>query len=914
MPDEKQVLPIPYARGHKDKGKVKNKNTTWLRFIDLFREPYRTDETFAQYLQLSLPEKLKKKNANGYFFAAHCKNGSRRKDAIQPRRILTIDLDENVRPVLRRIKKGEAEICRYEWVAHTTRSSSKQEPRFRFIIPLSRAILPEEHEPLSRIVSKMIDPTMKAIDPVSHRVAQMMFMPTAARDQHYLFKHHEGEILDPDEVIEAWEAEHGEGALFDYDTLPRNPLKEHSLRDRMQKAGWPLDKPGIVGAWCRFTGDIHTTIADYLTDYYEPTEDPNRYQAIGGSGLAGVVIYEDQWLYSHHTTDPCAGELCNSFDAVRLCLFGDKDRSADAETPVTKMPSYKAMKKWLKDVPGFAGFMNKERFGDVDDAFTDEDVPEDADRGATGAEKPADSDLSYDDADVPDEAETRASARGKPKSGKKAADEKDPHAWVTNLQVGNDGALRPTTHNLFTIMMNDRRIRNRWAFNEMSRLIVRTKPLRLGLPDVDDLPEMDPLDTETGIDEQDARAVQALLSRPPKSEERPRGYGVEYGVTRVHEMIAMIAMNNSYHPVRDKLNALPEWDGEKRVDTLFIDYLGVEDNAYHRAAARVCLLGAVARAMKPGISFDYMPVLSGGQGCRKTSFIQTLAFGRPWKGEKGFYTTLPGDLTRRKEVFEATQGAWFIEAAEMVAFRKGESDTLKKFITETVDKVRPAYARHVVAARRTFVLWGTTNEEKFLRDPTGNRRYLPIRLGPGLNKNHPIATDRLVEERDQIWAEALHYWNSGERTLWLSGEAEEIADAKREEAFEEIPELALAEEIDAYYKTPRPIEEFVGDDTGFTEGQMGVWVAITARQVFEDILGGNGDFHRKANGFIFRALKMTRHFNRRMRLRDENGVRHYYWLPKDESEWPAPDRGTFRIPKWIPVDVDELPETDDDIL
>jgi len=913
MATEIQALPIPFSKGHGNKGKVKNLGLPWAQFIDLFRQPYRTDETSHTYKNLDLKEKLAKKNAAGFFMAAHCKNGSRRKDAIQERRILTIDMDENVKPVLRRIKKGEAKICRYEWIAHTTRSHSRENPRYRFIIPLKRAILPEEHEPLSRIVSSLLDPTMKSIDPVSHRVAQMMFMPTASKDQVYRFHHHEGVLLDPDAIIRAWEKKHGRGSFFDYEVLPLNPGKETGLRDKMQKAGFPLAKPGIVGTWCRHMGDIHTTIEKYLTDFYEPTSEPDRYQAVGGSGLAGVVIYEDQWLYSHHTTDPCAGELCNSFDAVRLCLFGDKDKSIGPDKPVVERPSFKAMKKWMSDDPGFVAALAQERFGDIDADYSDEDVPE----AAPEAEKPADkrpekaveSDSGFDDADIPANPETRTSATEKP--GK---DDEDPHAWVASLQVGNDGALRPTTHNLFTIMMNDRRLKNAWAFNEMSRLIMRTRPLKLGLPNFKDMPAMDLLDNEAGIDDHDARAIQSLLSRPANSKERPRGYGVEYGISRVHEMIAMLAGNRSYHPVQRRLRRLPEWDGKKRMDTVFIDYLGVEDTAYHRAAAHVCLLGAVARAMLPGISFDYMPVLSGGQGCRKTSFVQTLAFGCAWKGDKGFYTTLPGDLTRRKEVFEATQGAWFIEAAEMVAFRKGESDALKKFITETVDKVRPAYARQVVAAKRSFVLWGTTNEERFLRDMTGNRRYLPIKVGEGLNAAHPIATDLLMRERDQIWAEALHCWDAGDRELLLSGEAEAQAEAAREDSFEEIPEVTFADEIDAYYTQPRPIEEFTGDESGFEDGQKAIWRAITANQIHEDLLGGAGDFSRQHSSFIYRALRMTKHFHTRIRLRDENGVRRYYWY--DGTEGTLPQSVPWgRMDKWKPVTATpDLPENDDDIL
>lgn len=132
------------------------------------------------------------------------------------------------------------------------------------------------------------------------------------------------------------------------------------------------------------------------------------------------------------------------------------------------------------------------------------------------------------------------------------------------------------------------------------------------------------------------------------------------------------------------------------------------------------------------------------------------------------FTTVQG-----KESFEQLQGAWIIEMAELSGLKKAEVETIKHFISKREDQFRPAYARTVETYKRQCVFFGTTNKDDFLRDPTGNRRFLPIDVRPDFIKKSVI--DDLTDyEIDQIWAEAYNLYKNGE-SLYMTGEEDKIA-------------------------------------------------------------------------------------------------------------------------------------------
>jgi putative DNA primase/helicase len=238
-----------------------------------------------------------------------------------------------------------------------------------------------------------------------------------------------------------------------------------------------------------------------------------------------------------------------------------------------------------------------------------------------------------------------------------------------------------------------------------------------------------------------------------------------YGISsqnKIDDALAIEVERLSYHPIRDYLHSLA-WDGVPRVDTLLIDYFGVEDNEYTREAIRKMLCGAVARVMRPGVKFDYAMVLVGGQGVGKSTFLRYL--GQHWFSDT--FLTVHG-----KEALEQIQGAWIIEMAELSGMRKAEVDAVKHFIAKQRDQFRQAYARVMEIYERQCVFFGTTNNKEFLKDVTGNRRFWPIDVREDLSTKSIF--DELPGEVDQIWAEAMQLYSAGEKLI-LGTEATLIA-------------------------------------------------------------------------------------------------------------------------------------------
>lgn len=193
--------------------------------------------------------------------------------------------------------------------------------------------------------------------------------------------------------------------------------------------------------------------------------------------------------------------------------------------------------------------------------------------------------------------------------------------------------------------------------------------------------------------------------------------------------VTKVADDRSYHPIREYLAALPEWDGVPRVDTLLIDYLGAEDNSYVRAVTRKTLCAAVRRVQEPGVKFDTMLVLNGPQGIGKSTLISRLA------GE-WFSDSLNLSDTKDKTAAEKLQGYWILEIGELAGLRKAEVETLRSFLSRQNDIYRAAFGRRATPHPRQCIFFGTTNAESgYLRDTTGNRRFWPVKT-PGGGAKH----------------------------------------------------------------------------------------------------------------------------------------------------------------------------------
>lgn len=238
-------------------------------------------------------------------------------------------------------------------------------------------------------------------------------------------------------------------------------------------------------------------------------------------------------------------------------------------------------------------------------------------------------------------------------------------------------------------------------------------------------------------------------------------WSIEPAVNIVFECIAKMCHDNGFHPVRDYLETL-EWDGVSRIETWLVDYLGAEGNdVYLREISRKFLVAAVARVYEPGKKFDYMIIFEGLQGIGKSTVGNILA------GDKWFLDSLP-DLTDKDAALNL-QGNWICEMGELANLKRTDVEVVKSFISRRVDKVRPPYGKRYIESERQCVFFGTTNSEDYLKDKTGNRRFWPVKVN-GLD------FDKLKEDRDQLWAEALNHYEMVGENLWLEGEAKDIAE------------------------------------------------------------------------------------------------------------------------------------------
>lgn len=219
--------------------------------------------------------------------------------------------------------------------------------------------------------------------------------------------------------------------------------------------------------------------------------------------------------------------------------------------------------------------------------------------------------------------------------------------------------------------------------------------------------------------------------------------------------LMMYADRNKFNPVTDYLNGLL-WDGKPRLDELFTRYFNAENVEFAQLTGPKFLIGMVARAFDPGCKRDEMPIFEGDQGAKKSTALNILA------GDEYFSDGLPN--LHDKDAIQHLQGLWLIEIGELSALRKSEVEEVKRFITTRIDKFRPSYGRNIVERPRTVVFAGTTNNETYLKDPTGARRFWPITCGQ-------IYVDGLRRDRDQLFAEAVARYRAGER-WWLDGEAE----------------------------------------------------------------------------------------------------------------------------------------------
>jgi len=221
--------------------------------------------------------------------------------------------------------------------------------------------------------------------------------------------------------------------------------------------------------------------------------------------------------------------------------------------------------------------------------------------------------------------------------------------------------------------------------------------------------------------------------------------------------VRKVCRDNSFDPLRDYLCRV-KWDGKDRLGTVLSTYFSAEHSEYVSTAGRMWFISGAARGLQPGCKADYMLVLEGPQGLKKSTALATLA------GAEWFSDCLTDMFS--KDASMQLNGHWIVEIAEMEAMTR-RPEMAKVFLTRQVEKYRPPFERENVQVPRRCIFAGTTNRKDWQPDETGGRRFWPVKVGK-------IDLEGLARDRDQLWAEAVARYRRGEK-WYMEGEVEQIA-------------------------------------------------------------------------------------------------------------------------------------------
>lgn len=406
-----RLLDIATGTSRKTK-KWKNKQTTWAALAHRLENVTRTAETVAEYNRMGRDRQSAIKDVGG-FVGGYCRGGDR--TDIDHRSLLTLDADFADRGLW----DDWLMIYGQAGAIYSTHKHRPEAPRLRLVIPLARDVSPDEYQAISRRVAA--DLGIDKFDDTTYQPQRLMYWPSCSYDGEYVCEHTDGDFLDPDAVLATY---HDWRDMSSWPMSSRVTDAAHRSADKQKD---PLEKPGLVGVFCR-TYTIQEAVAKYVPTY-EPCGD-GRYTYTEGSTAAGVVIYDDKFSYSHHSTDPAGGQLCNAWDLVRIHHFHDLDDGRDEDATPTKLPSYKAMTELALQDEAVRQASVQERIRQASDDF----------------------------GEIPD-------------------DDPEAKAWMKRLQLTEKGAIASTIDNVATILDNDPRLAGRLAVNDFQHTLVAVSDL-----------------------------------------------------------------------------------------------------------------------------------------------------------------------------------------------------------------------------------------------------------------------------------------------------------------------------------------------------------------------------------------------------------------------------------------------------
>lgn len=747
---------------HRNNSKYKNQEKPWSYIKDRNRRPIRTTETAEEYPRLP-KEKRDELKDHGGFVGGWLKGGVRKNGNVISRCIGALDADnigsdDDFLGITRKALEG------VEYFIYSTHKHRPEAPRYRIVILFDREVSEDEYPALMRMVARQIG--MDFFDNSTYQSNRMMYWSSCPSNGVFFFEEGIGEPMAVDRYL---------GMYADWRDTTQWPTSsrqsevvKHSVRQQQD----PLSKDGLIGAFCRTYFPITEAIHTFLSDVYAPSATEGRYDYIPADSNAGVVIYDDKFVYSHHATDPACEKLLNAFDLVRIHLFGDDDPKK----------TYKQMCDLALQQDAVKLTLDRERRERADEDFA-------------------------------------------------ADDDRD---WTSQLRYQpRSQILENSVWNLMLILNNDPDFAN-FGYNELANRVQVTGPV----------PWDRPADNKFWRDA-DTAQLKALLDTRYVSFS-----------SRNHDVcFAKVADDRRFHPIRDYLDSLPPWDGECRVESLFIRCLEADDTEYVRTVTRRLFAAAVARVYQPGIKFDCLTVIDGAQGIGKSTLLKDLV------GDEYYSETLSLTDMDDKTGAEKLQGYWVIEIGELAGMKKADVEKVKGFLSTTDDKYRPSYGRVVESHPRQCVVIATVNGERgYLRDITGNRRFWIIKCR---QKEQARKWSFTKEERDQIWAEAVALWRGGEK-LYLEDTELPAAEALQREAMELDERQGIVEE---YLNTLLP-DNWDGMDLYERRNYLSVQYdptqprgttvrkAVSNVEIWAECFGKNPSEMKPADSYAIAALMM----------------------------------------------------------
>lgn len=700
---------------------------TWEDFLERLNRDIRSTETMRDFDRLDRTARANLKDVGGYM-AGELSGARRLKRAVLSRSMITLDVDyaDSLFPV-----EFETRFPGVTAVIYNTRSDREKSRRFRVVIPFAEEVQDAaQYEAAARKMAELLG--IDLFDPTTFQAERMMYWQSLSSDQPKVFEVFEGEPISAEYLLSLYGNNEEWRDIRNWAFKSDQEKETHVIVSKAMAQN-PREKAGLVGAFCR-AYSVPAAIEKYLSDVYEIAPGNDRYTYKAGHSVGGMIVFDDLFCFSYHSTDPIAdGHAYNAYDLVRVHKFGHLGKE-DSTKEMNKLVC--ADKECVKDmVTPDADLDDFDDYGDAVKSDSTEEVTE----------------LVWD--------------------------------------LDGKGNKQVTVNNFVNAFKSDPLLNGLLAYDMLKETIVFTRP------------SFTAKGSKKGdlVNDTDISIIKGRIERM---------HGI-YNDAKLNDAIEQVSSDNAFHPIKLYLESLT-WDGVPRIDTFLVDYMGAEDNAYTREAFRKMLLAAVTRIYEPGRKFDTALVFYSEQGVGKSTLIQRLSKG--WFNDS--LTNLSG-----KESYEAIQFAWLVELAELSALRKSDVEAVKNFISKREDTYRGAYARRVKTHKRQCVFFGSTNDDEFLKDATGNRRFFPVEV-KRTRKTRLIFEPEFDAIVDQLWAEAMEGYMLGE-ALTLSDEAEAIAGGTREEFTERTPIQGLIEEyLDRLF--PADYEDrFLAQRLDFLNGDLG---------------------------------------------------------------------------------------------